>query len=433
MPKDELDLDSVTSAVTEVKQAFEALKGKVDERDKELLRKGDVDVLITDHIDRINTEISAKQEQIDDLFVKMQARDRQADADPDEVKSAQLFFHSLPDRNRKKFEGEWNVDHMTEYKNAYTAFLENGREELSAVQLKALSVGSDPEGGYVTSPDMSGRIVNFIYETSPMRQFASVTTTDSPSLEGIMDLDEAASGWVGEKSSRTETDTPDLKEWSIPVHELYAEPRATQKILDDANISIEEWLAGKVAAKMARDEATAFVSGNGVSKPRGFTTYDAGTTVPGTMERLYTGVDGNFAADPAGADKLIDLITALKVPYRSNANFFMSRVTQGGVRLLKDSDGRMMWQPSLAAGQPSTLLGFPVVSMDDMAAYTVTDALAIAFGDMRETYQIVERQGTRILRDPYTSKPYVKFYTTRRCGGDVINFESMKLLQFGSA
>ncbi len=196
---------------------------------------------------------------------------------------------------------------------------------------------------------------------------------------------------------------------------------------------MEDWLAAKVAEKFSRTENAAFVNGTGVGQPRGFLTYAHGTTLPGTIEQVATGVNGGFAAAPAGADKLISMVYGLKTNYRNNGVWFMNRTTTAGVRLLKNSDGSYLWQPSIAAGQPSTLLGYPVATFDDMPDYTTNGALAIAFGDLAQAYQIVDRLGIRGLRDPFTAKPYVKFYTTKRVGGDVINFEAIKLLKFAIA
>jgi len=212
---------------------------------------------------------------------------------------------------------------------------------------------------------------------------------------------------------------------------LYAFPKATQKILDDAAINLEAWLSGKVSEKFARDEAAAFVNGDGVSKPRGFLTYLTGTTLPGTIEQVATGVSGAFAAAPSGGDVLIDALYGLKAQYRANATWFMNRATTKLARKLKDSDGSYIWSPGIAAGQPASILGYPTASFEDMPD-PAANSLSIAVGDMRAAYQIVDRVGIRVLRDPYTAKPYVGFYTTKRVGGDVVNFEALKIVRFGA-
>jgi len=271
-----------------------------------------------------------------------------------------------------------------------------------------------------------------VFETSPMRAYASIQVISTDALEGLFDLEEASSGWVGETDARSETGTPQLGKWRIPVHELYAKPKATQKILDDAEINLETWLAQKVAEKFARDEAAAFVAGNGVNKPRGFLSYADGTTLPGTIERINTGANGAFASAPSGGDALIDALYGLKAQYRANATWFMNRATTKLARKLKDSDGAYLWSPGIAAGQPATLLGYPVAAFEDMPD-PATGSLSIAVGDMRSAYQIVDRVGIRTLRDPYSAKPYVEFYTTKRVGGDVVNFEAIKLIEFSAS
>jgi HK97 family phage major capsid protein len=259
-----------------------------------------------------------------------------------------------------------------------------------------------------------------------------VQVIGTDALEGLFDLERAGAVWVGETGARTQTSTPNLGKWRIPVHELSAMPAATQKILDDAAINLETWLADKVALEFALSENAAFVNGNGVDKPRGFLTYGAGTTLPGTIQQLPTGVSAAFAAAPNGGDALIDALYSLKAPYRANATWFMNRATTKMVRKLKDSDGAYLWSPGIAAGQPATVLGYPVAAFEDMPD-PATDSLSIAVGDMRAAYQIVDRMGLRVLRDPYTAKPFVLFYTTKRTGGDVVNFEALKLIEFTAA
>jgi HK97 family phage major capsid protein len=212
---------------------------------------------------------------------------------------------------------------------------------------------------------------------------------------------------------------------------MYAEPRITQKLLDDSMVNVEAWLADKVSTKFARKENAAFVNGDGVGKPRGFLTYASGTTLPGTIEQRNTGVSGGFATGSAAADILISTIYGLKQGYRSGSNWFMPRSATAEVRKLKASDGSYLWQPGIMAGQPATLLGYSVIEFEDMPDIAA-DSLSIAFGDMNEAYQIVDRVGVRVLRDPYTAKPYIKFYTTKRVGGDVLNFEAIKLISFSA-
>jgi len=434
MPKDELDLAQVTQAVSEIKSAFETFKDANELRIKELA-KGTADPILEEKMKKINDDLSQKQDLIDKLYAA--GRRKHLSIDGKEVDQSDLDRKSLAWANMAAKARGTRIDSFTHddsiaYKNAFMSYLRKDDRVLDGNEQKALSVGIDPDGGYVVDPDTSGRIIMKQFETSPMRQYASVQVISTDALEGLFDLDEAASGWVSETGARTETTTPVLKAWRIPVHEQFAEPRATQKLLDDAYIDMEAWLAGKVADKFSRTENTAFINGTGVAQPRGLLTYTAGTTLPGTIQQFSTGVNGGFAADPAGTDKLLDLIYATKTNYRVNGVFFLNRTTTGKVRQLKDSQGQYVWQPSVQAGEPSTLFGYPSASFEDMPDYTTTGALAVAFGDMAEAYQIVDRLGVRVLRDPYTAKPYVKFYTTKRCGGDVVNFEAIKLLKFSA-
>jgi HK97 family phage major capsid protein len=319
---------------------------------------------------------------------------------------------------------------LASYKDAFRGYMRLGDIVPPDVQ-KALSVGSDPDGGYLVSPDTSGRIVQRVYETSPMRAVASVQSISTDALEGLYDLDETAANWAGELDSFAETTTPKLGRWRIPVHEIRASPAATQKVLDDAEVNLEAWLATKVADKFSRAENLAFVSGDGNGKPRGFLTYPAGTSLPGTIERVKSLANGGFKTDGTGADPLIAMVYALKQTYRTGARFAMPRAVMSQVRQIK-SEGIYLWQPGISAGQPSTLLGYPVIEMEDMPALD-TGSLSLAFGNFGEAYQIVDRAGTRVLRDPYKVPGMVYFHSFRRTGGDVLNFEAIKIMQFSQS
>jgi len=435
MPKDELDLTQVTQAVAEIKSAFELFKDANETRIKEVAR-GVADPLIEEKLHRINDELAKKQELIDKLYASTRRKHLSingVEVDASELDKKSLAWANMNAKKRGTSISTFTHEDAMGYKAAFLEYLRKDDRVLAADETKALSVGSDPDGGYVVDPDTSGRIVKKQFETSPVRQYASVQVISSDALEGLYDLDEAASGWVSETGSRAETGTPQLKQWRIPVHEQYAEPRATQKLLDDAYIDMEAWLADKVAEKFTRVENAAFVNGTGVGQPRGFLSYPAGSTIPGQIEQFATGVNGGFAATPNGGDKLISMVYGLKTNYRNNGVWFMNRTTTGAVRLLKNNDGNYIWQPAVQAGQPSTLLGYPVGTFDDMPDFSTTGALAVAFGDLAQAYQIVDRLGVRVLRDPFTAKPFVKFYTTKRVGGDVVNFEAIKLLKFATA
>lgn len=332
---------------------------------------------------------------------------------------------------KKDKNGELLPEDHDEVKKSWNAFMRKGGDGvggggagLMAWQGKttSMSVISDADGGFLVTADQSGRIVEKVYETSDVRQVASVQPISSDALEGMYDTDEAGAEWVSELGTRNQTNTPQLGQWRIPVHELSAKPQASQKLLDDAKIDVEAWLARKVASKFSRTENTAFVSGNGVGKPRGFLDYarstSASSNATGTVLKVKSGSNG--ALDP---DKLLTVIYSLKAPYRARAKWAMNRTLIGKVRQLKDSYGQYLWQPGLQMGTPSQLLGYGIAEFNDMPDAS-TGSASIAFGDWAEFYQIVDRLGLRVLRDPFTANPYVKFITTKRVGGAVTNFEA---------
>ena len=318
------------------------------------------------------------------------------------------------------------------YQEALGAFMRKGTQvpaELAAhafsrIAGKAMSVDSEADGGFLVSPETSSEIVTKVFESSPIRQLASVQTISTSSLKINEDLDEAASGWVGERESRPATNTPQLKQIEISVHELYANPQVTQQFLDDAAINVEAWLGDKVAQKFARDEATAFISGNGVGKPKGILSYTAGDG----FGLIDTGTCAT--ASVVLGDDLINLQTKLKEPYQNNATWLFNRTMVGILRKLKNSvSGDYLWAPGLQVGAPNVLLGRPVQFASDMPSSIGTGSQIGIYGDFKAGYQIVDRIGIRVLRDPYTNKPYVGFYTTKRVGGGVKNFEALKVIK----
>lgn len=418
------------SAVEQVESLFTKFREANDERLKSIEQNVTAaDGLLTEKTEKLNAAID---EALDRAKAAEEAavsakRNRLAEAGAERVKAADLAAFG---RRAGESVGE---DEYLEAKGQFRAWMAKG--SVGSWVEKAMSVDSDPEGGYLVMPDTSGRIAGLVYETSPMRQVAAVQTISTDALEGLRDLDEAGAGWVSERGSRTATDSPQLGKYRIPVHEIYAMPEATQKILDDAEIDPESWLAGKVADKFARTENTAFVTGDGVGKPRGFTTYTAGTpsaTTYDVVEQNATGVSGDFAAsDPANI--MFDTVYSLKAPYRQGAVWAMNRTTQAAVRKLKDGDGNYLLTPDFRSGSLGvSMLGFSIVEFEDMADIAA-NSLSIAFGNFGVGYQIVDRTGVRVLRDPFSNKPYVQFYTTKRVGGDVVNFEAIKLIKFGTA
>ena len=420
-----------------LQKTFEDFKQKNDERLAQIEKTGKADPLLEEQITKMSNRMDELEAAKADLEKAQTAMARKGvaatDGDSDKMEAKARDFAELVAKQRGiPVDEAFGSKEMAEYRKHMNGYLRKGDQYANQPEaMKALSVGSDPDGGYTVDPDTSGRIVEKVYETSPMRQVASVQTIGTDALEGLFDLDQAAFGWVNETGARTETGTPELGKWRIPVHEVYANPTATQKMLDDSMVNIEQWLAMKVSDRFTRAENAAFINGDGIAQPRGILTYPDGTTLPGTVERFKTGVNGGFAADGSGGDVLINTVYGLKQAYRSGARWAMPKAVTAEVRKIKDVDGMYLWQPGIAAGQPATLLGFPVIEFEDMPGLD-TGSLSIAFGNFGEAYQIVDRAGVRVLRDPYSNKPYVQFYTTKRTGGDVLNFEAYKLIEFSS-
>lgn len=322
---------------------------------------------------------------------------------------------------------------MSEHKSAWNAYLRRGDvSALAQFETKALSVGSDPDGGYVAPPELDRMIEARLKQVSPMRAIATVRTTGANVFKKPISLTAAGTGWVAETGARTQTDTPTLALMEFPTSELYANLAATQTLLDDSFVNLEDWIAGEVEEAFAGQERAAFVSGDGDNKPRGFLDYETvaeASHVWGKIGYIATGVDGGFAAaDPV--DDLIDLIYTPKTQFRQNARFVMNRKTVSAVRKLKDADDRYVWAPDDSGS--STLLGYPITEIEDMPDMAA-DSFSIAFGDFARGYLIVDRAGVRVLRDPYSAKPYVLFYVTKRVGGGVQNFDAIKALKFGES
>ena len=319
----------------------------------------------------------------------------------------------------------------SEHKSAWTAYLRRGDiTALAQFEAKALSVGSDPDGGYVAPPELDRMIESRLKQVSPMRGIASVRTTGANVFKKPISLTAAGTGWVAETAARPQTTTPTLALLEFPAAELYANLAATQTLLDDSFVNLEEWIASEVEDAFAGQERAAFVNGDGVDKPRGFLNYPMVADAShawGQIGYVATGVDGGFAASNP-ADKLIDLIYTPKTQFRQNARFVMNRKTISAARKLKDGDGHYIWEPNESGG--ASLLGYPITEIEDMPDIA-TDAAAIAFGDFARGYLIVDRAGVRVLRDPFSAKPYVLFYVTKRVGGGVQNFDAIKVLKFG--
>jgi len=301
------------------------------------------------------------------------------------------------------------------------------------LETKAVGSSSDAIGGYAVPEEIDRTIDETLTAISPIRAIANVVKVGSAGYRKLIATGGTPSGWVAYEAARPETNTPSFTEVVPAAGELYANPAASQQMLDDAMFDVEKWLAHEIATEFARAEGMAFVKGTGTNQPLGFlsspnaTTAD-GTRPMGTLQFIGTGAAGAFpASNPA--DRLIDLVQALRSPYRQGAVFVMNSATAAAIRKFKTTDGQFLFQPGLAAGQSATLLGYPLIEAEDMTDIAA-NSLSIAFGNFKAGYVIAERNATTILRDPYTHKPYVHFYATKRVGGQVVNSEAIKLLKF---
>ena len=323
------------------------------------------------------------------------------------------------------------------HRKAFAAYLRNGDDDGLrglALEGKALNTAVAAEGGYLVDPQTAETIRSVLNSTASIRAIANVVNVEATSFDVLVDHTDVGSGWATEAGPVTESDTPAIERISIPLHELSAMPKASQRLLDDAAFDIEGWLAGRIADRFSRAEAAAFVSGDGIDKPRGLLTHprvENGAWAWGSLGYVATGNLGDFATTNA-SDAIVDLVYALGATYRANASFVMNSKTAGAVRKMKDADGRFLWSDGLAAAQPARLMGYPVLISEDMPDIG-PDSFAIAFGDFRAGYTIADRPDLRVLRDPYSAKPHVLFYATKRVGGDVSDFAAIKLLKFAVA
>lgn len=313
-------------------------------------------------------------------------------------------------------------------------YLRRGIE--AGVELKSFSGASGGAGGYAVPREIDQMIEVALKAISPIRAVANVVRTGTAGYRKLVTTGGVVSGWASETGARAETATPTFQEIAPPSGELYANPSASQAMLDDAQFDVESWLAGEIAQEFAKAEGAAFVNGNGTNKPKGFLTYTTTNEADavrafGSLQYVASGAAGGFAASNP-QDKLIDLVQALRAPYRQGAVFVMNSATLARIRKFKTSDGAFLWQPSLAAGQSATLLGYPVIEAEDMPD-VAADSLSIAFGNFTHGYVVAERNETSILRDPFTNKPFVHFYAVKRIGGAVTNSEAIKLMKFAAS
>jgi len=323
------------------------------------------------------------------------------------------------------------------HRKAFAAYLRNGDDDgLRGLELegKALMTSVAAEGGYLVDPETSEAIKSVLKSTASIRSIAQVVTVESTSYDVLVDHSDIGTGWSTETANQIETDTPQIERVSIPLHELSAMPKASQRLLDDSAFDIEGWLATRIADRFSRAEAAAFINGDGIDKPTGFLSHPhvaEGAWAWGSLGYVATGSDGDFDA-VSPSDAILDLVYSLGAEYRAGASFVMNSRTAGAVRKMKDADGRFLWSDGLAAGEPARLLGYPVLIAEDMPDIA-SDAVAIAFGNFQAGYTVAERPDLRVLRDPFSAKPHVLFYATKRVGGDVSDFAAIKLLKFSAS
>ena len=422
-------LDELGSAIEMSQEAFDkGLKDTAKNASKEV---GDIAQKIQDE----QAKTKANEAQIE-LISKQLSRINVSSEQ--EAKEKEAEYRSEFAKYLKK--GIAPSDEMQEYvvSNAITKNFIGISKEDRLLQTKSIVSGINPEGGYFVRPDFSNQVVTRVFETSPIRQYANVVTTNSDVFEMLIDDNQATNGgWIGETSDRNDTDTPEIGKLKIAIHEQFAQPLATQKALDDAGFDVESWLGRKVADKFSRDENTAFVSGDGSQKPKGFLTYrdytqaekdDAyGAYGRKAIERINSGVNGDITAD-----SLKQLQNSLKEEYQANAVWGIRRKEFEKVITLKDSQNRYIFDTRfLQESRSLSLLGKNVIFMNDMPD-AATDSLSMVYADFSTGYTIVDRLGIRVLRDPLTAKPYIKYYSIKRVGGDVSNFEAIKLLQLSA-
>ena len=400
----------VVDAFDEFMQAFEAFKSTNDERLAQIEKRFGADTVTVEKMDRINRALDEQKRAVDTLVLKNRRPPLGRDGGASSLASL-------------------------EHKAAFDAYVRGGAEDgLRRIEEKALSVGVNSDGGYLVPDETEREIGRRLTAASPIRAIAGVRQMSGNVYKKPFAISGAATGWVGETDARTQTTSPTLDELQFPAMELYAMPAATATLLDDAAVNIDEWIASEVENAFATQEGTAFVTGDGNKKPTGFLSYTKVAESSWAWAKIgyiVTGVSGGFAAsDPS--DNLVDLVYALKSGYRQNAHWVMNRKTQAAVRKLKDADGNYIWQPASILGGAASLMNFPIAESEDMPDIGA-NSHSIAFGDFAHGYLVVDRIGIRVLRDPYSTKPYVLFYTTKRVGGGVQDFDAIKLLKFGTA
>lgn len=392
--------------------AFEGFKQANDERLQQIEKQVSADIVTVEKVERLNRTLDEQKQALDHYIIKQGRPALDVSSIPGgHQKSSPIFSH--------------------EHKQAFEHYIRHGEEQaLRSLEVKAHAYGSGPDGGYLVPAKVETEIASRLATLSPIRSVASVRQVSGAVLKKPYSLSGPSTGWVGEESNRPQTNNAKLAELQFPTMEIYAMPAATSTLLDDAAVDVEQWIAAEVETAFAEQESAAFINGDGVNKPRGFLDYETVSEdnwAWGKLGHVATGVADGLPAD-APTDLLIDLVYSLKAGYRQNSHWMMNRKTQSSLRKLKDENGNYLWQPPASIGQKASFMGFGLLEAEDMPDMEA-NASAIAFGDFARGYLIVDRLGIRILRDPYSTKPYVLFYTTKRVGGGVQDFDAIKLLK----
>lgn len=387
-----MQIIQISERVDQLARAWEQFKSINDSRLSQIEKKGNADPLVEEQLKKI-----------DQALCDYRARLSQLET-----------VTSRPELGLNHSISNEDLQHQ----QSFSQYLRKGIDrDLSGLQQKSLSTVIESDGGYLVTAKMSKQIISNIEASSVMRHLASSETISSDSLDMLEESDEAGAGWVAETAARDDTKTPQISKRRILVHELYAQPKATQKLIDDAAIDIGQWLSEKISNSFTAIENKAFLLGDGKGKPRGILTHAASKIDQINVEAKIT------------TDNLINLYYALDSKFAARAGFLMHRNMLQAIRLLKDpTSGQYLWSPALSVGAADTLLGARIFESADMPLPTEGN-IAIAFADFKAAYKIVDRSGIRVLRDPFTDKPFVKFYTTKRVGGDMMNFSAVKLLK----
>jgi HK97 family phage major capsid protein len=352
------------------------------------------------------------------------------------MKNMESAFTDLAKKANRPGAGSFSSDPGDqEHKNAFLSYLRTGRDTELKRESKGMEIGSDPDGGYLVPKFIDTEISKALAELSPMREICRVVKVESGDFSMLHSAGGTGYAWVGETEERPKTATPRLMEIKPPIGEIYAMPPVTQRLLDDAGFDLEGWLIDELTEVFGAGEGAAFTAGNGINKPRGFLTYDIENTADGTradtaLQYVASGASGAFASTNP-SDKLISLVHSLKPRYRKEASWVMNTNTLEQIRAMKNTTGDYIWRAGLEAGQPDTLLGYPVYEDENMPDVSA-NSLSIAFGNFMRGYTIVDRNSS-MLRDPFTAKPHVLFYTTRRVGGAVRDFRAIKLMKFAAS